>query len=462
MDDSAAENTTTTYDCVIIGAGYSGLAAARLLKDSGKKVLVLEARDRVGGRSKTIPLENGDYYDVGATFVGHQQDLMYGLIEEFEVPLFKPPTDGKIVLAYRGKARSYSGLIPPLRPWDVLDMGLFVKRFEKLCDSVNLEEPWATPNAEELDRITVHEWLRKNAWTQATIDMGSLAFEGTIGANTSCISMLHALFYFKGAVSFTSALSVEGGAQQHFVKGGTQLIADKLRGYIGDKSIRLEEPVRAISYTESVATIKTTKATYQARRIISAIPPPHILKIDFEPKLPVEKVTLLQHTPMGAYMKVYATYKTPFWRDKGLSGESTNPIGFLSVTYDATPESGYPAKLTGFIAATKAREFISFSKEQRRQVALAGFAAAFGQEALDPEEFFFHTMMEEDWATGCPAATPAPGMWTTLGEWVRKPIGAIHWAGTETSTKHYGYMEGAVFAGQRAAKEVLEELKWKI
>ncbi|KAL0934553.1 flavin containing amine oxidoreductase [Colletotrichum truncatum] len=461
MGDSAENDTT--YDCIVIGAGYSGLAAARLLKESDKKVLVLEARDRVGGRAKTIRLEKeGDYWDVGASFLGDQQDLMYGFAKEFDVTLFSPPADGKIVLAYRGKAHRYSGLIPPLRPWEVLDMGLFVRNFEKLCDTVNLEEPWKTPNADELDRITVHEWLKKQAWTQATIDMGSLAFEGVIGQNTSCISMLHAMFFWKGAVSFSSALSSDGGAQQHLVKGGGQLIAEKLRSYIGHDLIRLGEPVRAVSYTESVATIQTSKATYRARRIISAVPPPLVLKIDFEPRLPVEKITLLQNMPMGAYLKVFATYKTPFWREKGLTGESTNPTGFLNVTFDATPDPGCTPKLMGFITGTKAREFTSLSNDQRRHVALAGFASVFGQEALDPEEFFYHSMAEEEWASGCPFATPAPRMWTSLGEWMRKPIGAIHWAGTETSTKHFGYMEGAVFAGQRAAREVLEELKWKI
>ncbi|WYZ43367.1 hypothetical protein EsH8_VI_001066 [Colletotrichum jinshuiense] len=461
MDESSAEDASK-YDCVIIGAGYSGLAAARLLKDSGKKVIVLEARDRVGGRAETIPLDNGDYWDVGASFLGDQQDLMYGLAKEFNVPLFAPSKKGRMILAYRGKARRYGGIIPALRPWEAIDMGIFVSRFEKLCETVNLEEPWETPNAEELDRVTVYEWLKRQAWTQATIDRGNLAFEATIGQNTSCISMLHAIFFFKGIVSLTSGLGSKNGAQQHLIKGGGQFLAEKLREYLGEGVVHLEEPVRGISYTESVATIQTAKGTYRSRRIISAIPPPHVLKIEFEPRLPVEKVTLLQNMPMGAYMKVFATYKTPFWRDRGLTGESTNPHGFLSLTYDATPPSGYPAKLTGFIAGTKAREFISFSEDQRRHVALAGFAAAFGQEALDPIDFFFHTMMEEDWALGCPMATPAPGMWTLLGEWLRKPTGAIHWAGTETSTKHYGYMEGAVFAGQRAAREVLEELKWKI
>ncbi|KDN62076.1 putative flavin containing amine oxidoreductase [Colletotrichum sublineola] len=460
--DEATTDITPMYDCVVIGAGYSGLAAARLLKDSGKHILVLEALDRVGGRAKTIPVGDGEYWDVGASFLGDQQDLMYALATEFGVPLHTTPTNGKIVLAYRGKAREYSGLIPPMRPWEVIDMGMFVRRFEKLCESVNLEKPWLTPNADELDRITVREWLMKGAWTQATIDMGNLAFETTIGQNTSCISMLHAMFFFKGVINLTSALSSENGAQKHFIQGGGQAIAKKLMDYLGDGTVHLEEPVHKISYSKSVAIIQTEQATYRTRRIISAIPPGNVLKIEFEPRLPMEKESLLQNMPMGSFTKVYATYKRPFWRERGLTGESTNPDGFVSVTFDATPPSGSPAKLMGFVASTKSREFMSFSKDKRRHVALGGFAAAFGQEALDSEDFFCHNMMEENWSFGCPMATPAPGMWSLFGEWMRKPVGAIHWAGTETSTKHYGYMEGAVFAGQRSAREVLGELKWKI
>ncbi|EFQ33044.1 flavin containing amine oxidoreductase [Colletotrichum graminicola M1.001] len=442
------------YDCVVIGAGYSGLAAARLLKDSGKHILVLEALDRVGGRAKTIPHVDGEYWDVGASFLGDQQDLMYGLATEFNVPLHTAATNGKIVLTYRGKARGYSGLLPPMQPWEVLDM--------KLCESVNLEKPWLTPDAEKLDRITVHGWLKKGAWTQATIDMGNLAFETTIGQNTSCISMLHAMFFFKGVVNFTSALSSENGAQKHFILGGGQAIASKPMDYLGDEIVHLEEPVRKISYSESVASIRTDKTTYRTRRIISAIPPGNILKIEFEPRLPIEKESLLQNMPMGSLTKFYATYKKPFWRERDLTGESTNPDGFIGVTFDASQPSGFPAKLMGFVGSTKSREFMSFSKDKRRHVALGGFAAAFGQEALDPEDFFCHNMMEENWSSGCPTATPSPGMWSLFGQWMRKPVEVIHWAGTETSTKHYGYMEGAVFAGQRSAREILEELKWKI
>ncbi|KAK2027759.1 flavin-containing amine oxidoreductase [Colletotrichum zoysiae] len=460
--DEAATDTMPTYDCVVIGAGYSGLAAARLLKDSGKHILVLEALDRVGGRAKTVPHGDGDYWDVGASFLGDQQDLMYGLAKEFNVPLHNAPTNGKGVVAYRGKAREYSGLLPPMRPWEVLDMGMFVRRFEKLCESVNMEKPWLTPDAEELDRITVREWTMKGAWTQATIDMGNLAFETTIGQNTSCISMLHAMFFFKGVVNLTSALSSENGAQKHFILGGGQAIANKLMKYLGDGIVHLEEPVRKISYSKSFASVRTDKTTYRTRRIISAVPPSNTLKIEFEPRLPMGKESLLQNMPMGSLTKVYATYKRPFWRERGLTGESTNPEGFIGVTFDATPPSGFPAKLMGFVASTKSREFTSFSEDKRRHVALGGFAAAFGQEALDPEDFFCHNMMEENWSSGCPMATPAPGMWSLFGEWMRKPVGPIHWAGTETSTKHYGYMEGAVFAGQRSAREVLEELKWKI
>ncbi|EOO01900.1 putative amine oxidase protein [Phaeoacremonium minimum UCRPA7] len=449
---------TTTYDCIVVGAGYSGLAAAKSLKEAGKSVLLLEARDRVGGRAKTQVLEDGSYYDCGASFIGHKHELMYGLCKTYDVDIYTPPLDGKLVVQHRGKAKEYAGFLPPFRPWEVLDMGQAIWRFERLCEKVNVEQPWKTKNAMKLDRMTADEYFRKITYTKAGMAMVDLGIESILGTNQGLVSLLHAMFFFKSNASFTEACQVENGAQNHFMVGGSQRIPNKIREMLTDEVVRLEEPVHAVRYGDESVEVTTPKGTYHAKNAIFAVPPLHILKMDFTPRLPVEKITLLSHMPMGAYMKVFATYKTRFWREKGLRGESTNPLGYVSVTFDPSLEDG-PPKLTGFIAGTKAREFISFSPEKRQKIALEEFAASFGKEALEPEKFFFHTMMEDEWSLGCPMANPAPGMWSTLGPWMTKPIGPIHWAGTETSTKFMGYMEGAVFAGQRAAGEVIAALK---
>jgi monoamine oxidase len=453
------------YDCIIVGAGYSGLAAAKLLTEHGSspKILVLEARGRVGGRVKTVHLDDGNYWDVGGSFLGVQQDMMYKLAEEYGVETHAPPPGGKIVFFNRGRARKYSGLIPPLRPWELLDVGLFLRKFEKLIKSVDVNAPWKHPNAEDWDTITAEEWVNRRMWTKAgraTVDMTFQAIFGKAGKE---ISLLHAVFVLKTAVSITVALNAQDGLQRDLMKGGAMAIPDKIRQAIGgDEVVRLGEPVQGVKYDEGElgCHVTTTKGQYRTKRIIFATPPEFAAKVQFNPPLPTEKKTLLEAMQLGAYSKVFATYKTPFWWDRGLRGECTSLEGYISVAFDASlPEPGSLGKMMGFITGSKAREFAGLSDTERRRIALNEFAGLLGKEALDAEAFIYHSMLHEKWSAGCPLASPPPGIWTSCGEWIRKPVGPIHWAGTETSTRFYGYMEGAVDAGRRAAKEVIEGLK---
>lgn len=447
------------YDCIIVGAGYSGLAAAKKLKDAGEEVLLLEARNRVGGRAMTVPTPDGHYYDNGASFLGVQQDIMYGFAKEFGVHTFDAQTKGKTIQYYKGKAKTYNGLIPALRFWEVVDLGLALNKLERLATKVDLEEPWTANDALKWDRMTAAEWINRESWTKAAKDMMVMAFELIFGQNPSCVSMLYAIWYAKAGVSFEVLCKIDQGAQQQLIRGGGQLIANKIREYLTDEAVHLEEPVLNVKYGKDNAEILTTKDSYKARRVIVAIPPQQVLRVEFEPPLPVEKIQLLQHSPPGAYYKVFATYESPFWREMGLRGEGTSPDGFVQLTNDMTPESGFPAKLMGFVSGSKAHEFAQMSYEERKKVTLREWEIGFGSKATEPMSFHIHSMMEEPYILGCPVSVMAPGMLTSLGVWLRKPIGPIHWAGTETSTKYCGYMEGACYAGQRAAGEVLQDQK---
>ncbi|KAH7021077.1 flavin-containing amine oxidoreductase [Microdochium trichocladiopsis] len=452
----------STYDCIVVGGGYSGLAAAKELKEAGKSVLVLEARDRVGGRAKTVHEADGTYWDCGAAFVGDGQNLMYGLAKEYGIDVFELPLEGQIMSVRKNTSKGYKGLVPPLKLWEALDTYLAIRKFEKLCESVNVEEPWRTPNADELDVMSLEAWLKRTCWTRVGKAGISLIFEALWGSGVSAASVLHAAFYCKAGGSLTSLSIVKGGAQNHMFVGGGQAIANKICEGLTSETVHLSEPVVSVKTSEVHVEVITTKTTYITSKIILAVPPPLLQKIVFSPSLPPEKELLLHNLPMGLYIKAMVTYPRRFWAENDMCGESTSYDGYCSVTYDATPPSGNPPKIQAFIVGTKARRFLGLDNNERRRVVLEELCVAFGSEAGEPSKFLIHTMMEEEWSMGCPVATPTPGTWTTLGPWMRKPIGRLHWAGTETATHFVGYMEGAVSAGQRAAREVLQGLDKEI
>lgn len=453
------EMSATTYDCIVIGAGYAGLSAARALLDNGKSVLLLEARDRVGGRAWTKHFDDGSYEDYGAMFLGVEQPNMHRLAAEFNISVFDVTTKGKSVLTYRGRSKSYSPTgLPPLSAVSLLFLARAVRSFEELCKTVDLEEPWKTPRAHELDNQTIEQWIRANCWTKGARDTLRMAFELFWGLGTSQVSLLHALWYSKSGVSFTVLGTIDEGAQKELVIGGGQAIANALAKYLGS-AVHLEEPVVQIDQqSESCVLVKTTKSTYQAARVIVAVPQANILRLEFSPPLPPQKMKLLQNMPTGQYWKIVAMYDSPFWRNNGLRGEAICPDGYMALINDVSPHDSRCGMLVAFIAASKAMAFLDMDHEQRRKILLRELELNYGKEAAHPNKLTMHTMMAEEWSTGCPVAAPTPGTWTSMGHWIRKPVDRVHWAGTETSSVWSGYMEGAVQSGLRAADEVLKAL----
>lgn len=449
------------YDCIIIGAGYAGLSAAKHLKDAGRNVLLLEARNRVGGRVITQTYDDGLYLDMGGSFLGRDQPRMYQFVKEFGVETFNLHTSGRVVFHYRGRHASYKGLIPPLSILALLDAQYFIKRFQKLADTVNMNEPWKTANAIELDNITLREWLQRHCWTKSARDSLTVAAELIWGARTSEFSVLHALYYCKAGVNLTTLCTNKDGAQDQLIRGGAQTIANKIHEQLGDV-VHLGEPVEKVDQskgTDGTVTVSTSKASYTSRHVIFATPPQQVLRVTFDPPLPHQRRTLLQHTTPGSYWKFFACYDKPFWRDSGFSGEVTCPDGLVSLAFDISPVNATHGVIMAFVVGHNARTLSIRNREERKEAVLSTFVEFFGNNAKTPFRFVEHTMMDEDYIGGCPVSNPAPGMWTTLGEWLRKPFGRVHWAGTETSNVWNGYMEGAVNSGQCAAQEILELLK---
>ncbi|UXA19411.1 flavin monoamine oxidase family protein [Mycobacterium sp. SMC-4] len=437
-------------DVVVVGAGFAGLTAARELTRLGHDVIVLEGRDRVGGRSYTVELA-GVAVDLGATFVGPTQDAVLTLAAELGCEPIATFGRGKNLIRWRGRVRSYRSTIPRLSVLELLDVSRIQWRFERLCRKVPVSQPWTSPAAEQLDSLSLDRWLRSVHAGASTRDLMAIMSRVTWGAEPDAVSLLHAVRYVKAAGGLGRMLDVEGGAQQDRFLAGTQQIALRMAEELGDR-VRLGAPVRRIATRpEGPVTISTGTEDITAAAVVVAIAPAHRTHIDFDPPLPPGYDMLARNWPQGRLSKAYAAYDRPFWRDGGCSGEALSDEGPVFITFDVSPEDSGPGVLLGF---TDARTFDPLPEHRRREVALAGFAALFGDAANQPLGYRDHCWGREDFAPGGPTAAVPPGAWTRHGQWLRAPLDGIHWAGTETADVWTGFLDGAVRSGLRAAGEV--------
>ena len=446
------------YDTIIVGAGYAGLTAAHELIKVGKNVLLLEARDRIGGRVHTQRFDNGTYVDLGGAWVGPSQDRLLALAREFGVETFKTYDTGKSTQYFRGKVKRYKGLIPPLPLFSLLSLDMAIRRIDKMAKTVDLANPANTPDAAKLDSLTLHDWMQKQMSYDVARDFFKIAAGAIWAADPTELSMLHAMFYTKSGRNFNTLMNIKDGAQEERFVGGAQTTADRMAALFMDRIV-LNAPVRAISQTENCVSVTTDTATYTADRVVVAIPPPLQADIRFAPALPPERQQISRQMTMGAVWKCYAIYDRPFWREQGLNGLAATPDGHVSVTFDNSPKDGSRGILMGFVLGEKAREFSTLTDEQRQSSAMQSFVTFFGAEATQPLRYLDHSYLNEVWSKGCYAAVPQPGFWTSVGHAIRRPVGRIHWAGTETSDVWNGYIDGAVRSGERVAQELLAVLQ---
>ena len=447
----------TPYDTIIVGAGYSGLTAAKELVKAQKNVLLLEARDRVGGRVYTKTLDDGTYLDLGGAWIGPTQDHLYALAREYGVETFKTYDEGKSTQYFRGKIKQYSGLIPPLPVGALLSLDAAIKRMNKLSQTIDLAKPWQTPNAHHWDTMTLATWINQQMGFQTARDFFKIAAEAIWAAHPADISMLHALFYVKSGGNLEMLMNVKGGAQEERFSGGAQAIALKMAAEFADK-IRLNAAVKAIVQTGDLVRVIGADFEYTAKKVIVAIPPVLAGRIDYQPLMPAARDNLTQRMPMGSVWKTYAIYDRPFWRDTGLNGLAATPEGYVTVTFDNSPKDGSKGILMGFVLGNQAKAFSELSPAQRQREALAAFTTFFGQKAQTPLQYLDHSWATEEWSRGCYAGIMPPGAWTSVGHALHQPVGNIHWAGTETSDIWNGYIEGAVRSGKRVAREILDRL----
>lgn len=448
------EGAGISVDIAVVGAGLSGLRAARELADAGREVVVLEARERVGGRLLNASMGDGVTVDVGGQWVGSDHARVQRLAAELGVEIFAQHGAGRNLLDVGGKRRRYRGTIPRLGPRVLWDVFVARRRIDRLAQSVGAEAPWAAEGAAELDRETLAEWCERNVRTEIARELIGLAGRTVWGTGPEEISMLHAVFYVASVGSFDKLIDTEGGAQQDRLDGGAQLLPLGLAESLGDP-VRLGAPVRRISHDDAGVRVVADGIEVEADRAIVAVPPAIAAGIELDP-LPPGRPQLAERMRPGALTKCMALYEEPFWRADEFSGESVSDAGPVTLTFDSSPRDGSSGVLLGFVGGPEARQLVSLGPAERRAAVLACFERLFGPRASRPRDYAEQSWSEEEWSGGGPTSNFGPGGWTVCGPALREPAGRVHWAGTETATVWSGYMEGALEAGERVAAEVVE------
>lgn len=449
-------NRTLSADVCIVGAGYAGLTAARRLNQGGKSVVVLEARDRVGGRVYSMTGRSGAVLDMGGTFVGPRQDRLHALVKEMGAATFKTNLEGKSLLASYGKTRRYDATkTPRLNPVGLASFGQAVLRLDRLAKTVPLDAPWTAPNAFELDSQSIASWLsRTSVPTKTARDLLTATFRALFASELNEVSLLNALFLINSGGGLVNFMQVADGYQDSQVEGGMQTMASRMAAELGD-SLVLAAPVRAITQTDAAATVEADGVRVRAAKVIMAIPPQLAGQVRYDPILPPEHAALFHQMIGGTEIKTIAVYDEPFWRNDGLCGASAAMDDIAEVTLDTTQPGGAPGVLASYAAGGKARALARMPEAERHAAILGIFTTRFGPKAAKPLEIVDLNWLAEPWTRGCSMARMGTGVITNFYKEIRQPVGHIHWAGTETATVSHGAIDGAVRSGERAAAEIL-------
>jgi monoamine oxidase len=439
-------------DVIIVGAGFAGVTAARELSRKGKSVIVLEARDRVGGRAMPGSVA-GATIDFGGQWVGADHNLLRSLAAEVGAELYPQYTAGKSILDVDGKTKLQGEGLSKLPMAALAELGIGFTRIEAMLKKLPSTGPWDAPKADKWDAESFGSWLEKNTLTSTSLSLATLVSNAIFCSAPSRVSLLYALECFRQGGGVEKMLDVEGGNQQDKVTGGAWKLLKEAADDLSDH-ILLNSPVTEIIHEPGSVRVVTPHGEYSASDIIVTVPPSALGAVTFTPPLPARHRALRERMVMGSVIKAFIAYERPFWRQDGLSGDVTSTDSPLGVVSDQTEDPDGPGVLVILIEGDHAVELADLSTEERRHLVVSELIRLFGAQAGSPIDYVDYDWGRDPWAGGGYACYMPPGVLTSFGRTIREPVGSIHWAGTETARNSMGYFEGAIESGIRAAHEV--------
>jgi monoamine oxidase len=394
-----------SVSCVVVGAGFAGLAAADALASAGVEVTVLEARPRVGGRVHSVTLDNGAVVELGAEFVLPGYETLREAAARLGLPLFE-------------KGTTY-GDREPLG-------GEPVTRDVLLEALASLQGATGSSASDALDRHVSSPAARAAIAARIAV---STAYE---------LDDQPAAVLAEGAAGF-------GRFASHGIAGGNDLLATSIARALGER-VRLETPAERIAWSEHGVVVHAGGDVIEASACVLAIPAPHALEIAFDPPLPEWKRAALAAVRYGQAAKLFLPLAVPARPSATLSV----PDRFWAWTQRA-PDGGPLPVVCAFAGTASALERLAVDRGPEV------WAAAVRQLRPDltpaPTAPLLHTWHDDPWARG---AYSARSLSSPLDdEALARPVGPLAFAGEHTAGDWHGLMEGALRSGIRAASEIL-------
>ncbi len=440
-------------EVIVVGAGVSGLKAARELADLGCSVIVLEADSRVGGRTKRGEVA-GRVVDFGGQWVGAQHSVLLAEAERLGIATYAQYNEGETALKLAGKLSHTKTDVPRMSLLALIELDRMQKRWDRDMAQVPKDAPWNAPKARAWDAMTVESWITTHLRSAEARAFARLVSRGAWAVEASQVSYLWLLDALRSNGGLGHMMGVKGGMLDAKFIGGMHQIAAGLARELGERVV-LSAPVRRIVQDDDGVRVITDRGQFEARAVIVATPPGPAQRIQFEPHLPAKRDGLQQRMPMGAIIKVVIAYATPFWREAGFSGQIATDDDLLGIVMDDVQPTG-PAMLLAFIEGARALEMSAAGRSARCEQVIASLVRFFGQKAADPIGYDDNDWTLEPWTHGY-VGTMAPGVMSRFGPALREACGRVHWAGSETSTEWAGCIEGGLRSGIRAAHEVARQ-----
>ena len=406
---------------IVVGAGFSGLAAATDLNSAGLDVVVVEARDRVGGKAGATVNGLGERLDIGGQYYCDDMVEVARLVERHALTVVPTPVQGEIVTQ------------PPL---DI------AARAASYAQSVGLREKLKQEMADDRNsRDSVAGWLgRQDVSSDAKAGFRSM-IEGLWCLPLESVPAWH-------LADTDRRITNEQFELQYSLAETMQALADRLAAGLGDR-VRLSTPVRTLELRDGHVRVVMDTGALAARAVLVAVPPVAASRIVHTPALDAPLAGALGVWQSGSVIKARVRYATPFWRDRGLSGMVMwrDPAGLFCCDASMDGQTALGIFAGGPLARVWRRGDI-------RALILDHLAAALGDEARAALDVWHHDWCDDPWSGGGYGDLIVDAGAHTAEDIIRTGQPPLHFVFSELSSSFPGYIEGALIAGRAAAARI--------